>query len=106
MIAKKRSSKSTWVDPDEAPELTEAWFAEADLRRSGKLVRRGRPLSATRKEAVHIRLDRDVVAHFRDTGPGWQSRINALLRRSLARARGSRKKTAERSAKSSMARVG
>jgi uncharacterized protein (DUF4415 family) len=30
---------------------------------------------------VNIRLDPDVVAHFRAGGPGWQSRINAALRK-------------------------
>jgi uncharacterized protein (DUF4415 family) len=106
MIGKKRSSKKTWVDPDQAPELTEAWFAEADLRRGGKLIRRGRPPSAERKEVVHIRLDRDVVAYFRGTGRGWQGRINALLRRSVARARGLRKRLAEKPAKTGAARAG
>ncbi|MBM3582608.1 MAG: BrnA antitoxin family protein [Alphaproteobacteria bacterium] len=106
MIGKKRSSKKTWVDPDQAPELTEAWFAEAELRRGEKLIRRGRPPSAERKEAIHIRLDRDVVAYFRGTGRGWQGRINALLRRSVARARGPRKKLAEKPAKTGTARAG
>ncbi len=33
------------------------------------------------KEAVTIRLDRDVLAHFQDDGPGWQDRLNAALRK-------------------------
>jgi BrnA antitoxin of type II toxin-antitoxin system len=45
-----------------------------------QLVRRGRPKSASPKEAVSLRLDPDVVAHYRATGPGWQSRINEALR--------------------------
>jgi uncharacterized protein (DUF4415 family) len=36
---------------------------------------------AAPKEAVNIRLDPDVLAYFRGTGPGWQSRINAALRK-------------------------
>lgn len=32
------------------------------------------------KEMVSLRLDRDVLAHFQDDGPGWQERINAALR--------------------------
>jgi len=28
-----------------------------------------------------MHLDADVLAHFRATGPGWQSRVNAVLRR-------------------------
>ena len=82
MTGKKRASKATWTDPDEAPELTDDWFAKADLYQGEKLVRRGgRPKTAAPKEAVNIRLDPDVLAHFRGTGPGWQSRINAALRK-------------------------
>ena len=79
MSKKKIVSKSTWVDPDDAPELTEEWFRTADYYEGGKLVRRGRPKSDAPKEAVNIRLDPDVLAHFRRTGAGWQSRINAAL---------------------------
>lgn len=35
----------------------------------------------TGKEQVSIRIDRDVLAHFQDDGPGWQDRINAALRK-------------------------
>jgi uncharacterized protein (DUF4415 family) len=81
MPAKKPVSKSTWIDPDDAPELTEEWFQTADLYDGNKLVRRGRPPKAAPKEVVNIRLDPDVLAYFRGTGPGWQSRINAALRK-------------------------
>jgi uncharacterized protein (DUF4415 family) len=82
MPEKKDVTKSTWTDPDDAPELTDEWFATADLYQAGKLIRRGgRPKKAAPKEAVSIRLDADVVAHFREEGPGWQSRINAALRK-------------------------
>ena len=33
------------------------------------------------KETVSLRLDRDVLAHFQDDGPGWQERINEALRK-------------------------
>jgi len=45
------------------------------------MVRRGRPKSASPKEAVNLRLDADVLEYFRKTGPGWQSRINEALRK-------------------------
>lgn len=46
------------------------------------MIRRGgRPRQATVKQAVNLRLDPDVLAHFRADGPGWQSRINAALRK-------------------------
>jgi uncharacterized protein (DUF4415 family) len=82
MTEKKRASRATWTDPDDAPELTNDWFAKADLHQGDKLVRRGgRPKKVAPKEAVNIRLDPDVLAHFRATGPGWQSRINVVLRK-------------------------
>jgi len=38
----------------------------------------------TGKETVSLRLDRDVLEHFQEDGPGWQDRINAALRTFLA----------------------
>ena len=32
------------------------------------------------KEMVSIRLDRAVLEHFQEDGPGWQDRVNAALR--------------------------
>jgi uncharacterized protein (DUF4415 family) len=72
-------------DPDTAPELTDEWFDKADLHYGETLLRRGRgrpPLEAPKK-LVSLRLDQDVVDRFRAGGPGWQSRINAALRKHL-----------------------
>jgi uncharacterized protein (DUF4415 family) len=33
------------------------------------------------RETVSLRLDRDVLEHFQEEGPGWQERINAALRK-------------------------
>jgi uncharacterized protein (DUF4415 family) len=43
--------------------------------------RRGRPPSATPKKAVKLRLDVDVVARFKASGEGWQTRMNEALRK-------------------------
>jgi uncharacterized protein (DUF4415 family) len=32
------------------------------------------------KEIVSLRIDRDVLDHFQEAGPGWQERINDALR--------------------------
>lgn len=48
------------------------------------LARRGAQKAPT-KELISIRLSRDVLASFRATGPGWQSRIDEALKRSLSR---------------------
>lgn len=42
---------------------------------------RGRPKSQTTKTATSLRLDADVLEHFKATGPGWQTRINQALRK-------------------------
>lgn len=44
------------------------------------LRRAGRPPSAARKVQVTLRLDPDILARVRATGPGWQTRLNAMLR--------------------------
>ncbi|WP_010189177.1 BrnA antitoxin family protein [Sphingomonas sp. PAMC 26605] len=41
--------------------------------------RRGRPKSEAPKVEVKIRLDAKTVEHLRGSGPGWQTRVNALL---------------------------
>jgi len=43
-------------------------------------VKRGRPAGSGTKEQVAIRLDKDVLATFRASGAGWQTRMNAALR--------------------------
>lgn len=45
---------------------------------------RGKQRAPT-KRLVSMRLDRDVIEHFRATGPGWQSRINEVLRKAAKR---------------------
>lgn len=81
MTTKKRILKSKWVDPDDAPPLGRDWFQRAEIQEGDKLIRRGRPKSAAPKRATSIRLDADVLDHYRTTGPGWQSRINQALRK-------------------------
>jgi uncharacterized protein (DUF4415 family) len=67
---------------EEAPEWTDEMFERADLYHGDKLIRRGRPpQGAAPKEAIKLRIDADVLAHFRSGGPGWQTRINEALRR-------------------------
>jgi uncharacterized protein (DUF4415 family) len=41
---------------------------------------RARPVSSRPKKSVHLRLDPDVLDWFRRQGPGYQTRINAVLR--------------------------
>jgi uncharacterized protein (DUF4415 family) len=66
---------------DDVPGMTDAMLARAELRIGERVIRRGRPPSVASKQAVKLRLDPDVLAYFRAQGPGWQTRINATLRR-------------------------
>jgi uncharacterized protein (DUF4415 family) len=77
----KTSLKSERADSDDAPELTKSFFEHADWYHGDRLIRRGRPPSANPKQALKLRIDADVIEHFRATGPGWQTRINDALRR-------------------------
>ena len=79
MTAKPAVTKNILIDPEDAPELTDNWFEKADLMQGTKLVRRGRPAGQT-KASQTVRFDLDVLAAFKATGKGWQTRMNEALR--------------------------
>ena len=83
MSSNGSATSTTWVDPDDEPELTEEWFAQAQIFRDGKVVRKGRPPLDRPKVPVTLRLDADIVERLRDSGPGWQTRVNDALRAML-----------------------
>jgi len=55
-------------DPDAAPRADAEWFRNARI------------VLPTPKAAIYIRLDREVLKWFKEGGPKYQSRINAVLR--------------------------
>ena len=84
MPRKRAAGSKPWSDPDDAPELTKELLEHGDLYDGNKLIRRGRPPSASRKQQVTLRLDPDVLEKFRATGPGWQAKINLVLKRHIS----------------------
>lgn len=71
-------------DPDNPP-WTEAMLGPA-------VVRRGRgPQKAPVKVSTTIRIDADVLEYFRAGGPGYQTRMNEVLRAAKERAQGAKK---------------
>ena len=72
-----QTSKTDWerlanmndkeIDTSDIPELDAEFFRRAELR-------------VPVKQAVTIRLDADVLEWFKTQGPGYQTRINAVLR--------------------------
>lgn len=89
MLAKKPLGSPDMLDPDDAPEMTADMLSRAEVFEGNTFVRRGRgrPPSDVRKEQINVRLDPDVLERLRASGPGWQTRINAMLRISLDLAR-------------------
>lgn len=92
MVYKKKS----WEHPDfdDNPEWTEEDFAKA--RPASEILppevvaafgrKRGRPVGSVapiKKEQVTVRLDPPILAALRAGGPGWQSRMNDMLRKAL-----------------------
>lgn len=77
---------------DENPEWTDEMFAKArpaaevlpelfgEKAARTMLKPRGRPRAETVKERVTIRFDADILAAFRASGNGWQTRANNALR--------------------------
>ncbi len=66
--------------PTDAVSAAEAVFKPAPASAPAPVSppRTGVPIA---KEAVSLKLDSDLIAHFQDEGPGWQERINAALRK-------------------------
>lgn len=83
--------KASVVD-DENPEWSESDFRTAkpaDQVLPSEILaqfRKSRGAQrATKKIPVSLRLSPDVVAHFKATGPGWQTRIDETLKRVIAK---------------------
>ena len=87
-----KKDSEVWIDPDDDDiEWTEEMFRSAAVYNGSKLIRPasgtiakpGRPPKNNPKKQVTLRLDPDVIEKFRATGKGWQTRINAELRKAL-----------------------
>ncbi len=66
-------------NPNDEQAVTAYWNA-ATIKRG-----RGRPAVAVKRPTLNMRVDADVLEAFKATGPGWQTRINALLRDAVKR---------------------
>ena len=81
--ASRRSLKSDLVRVDahvvkakeyrELPEVSEEMLARAKIRKGG------RPISANPRKSISLRLPAEVIARWKATGPGWQTRMAERL---------------------------
>lgn len=68
--------------PDEDAKITAAAKDDPDAQPVADLfAKRGRPKSSKTKQPVLLRLDQDIVARFKQSGDGWQTRMNDALRK-------------------------
>jgi uncharacterized protein (DUF4415 family) len=86
MNVKQKNSGPTSRDSDSLPEITDAWIASADLYQGDKLVRRGRPKLANPRQLLSLRLPPEIIARWKATGPGWQTRMAEALEKTAPKA--------------------
>ena len=67
-------------DPDAQPLTSAQLKAMIPLRSL-----RGRPKSESKKLLVSVRYSPEVIAYFKSTGEGWQSRMDGVLRQYVSR---------------------
>jgi uncharacterized protein (DUF4415 family) len=66
-------------DPDAAPEFTDEMFAQA------------RWVTPMKRTQIALKVDPEVLAFFKAPGPGYQTRMNDVLRAYMEKARAARK---------------
>jgi len=57
----------------ELPEMTDAMLSHAKVNKGG------RPCSPNPRKLISLRLPQDVIAFWKATGPGWQTRMAERL---------------------------
>ena len=87
-MSKKRTSKRSFddlpYDPHNREEVMKFWSKAIKHRGIAEFRRkRGRPPLAKPKVAISLRLDADVLATWKATGPGWQTRMAKVLKRAV-----------------------
>ncbi len=87
MSVKRKSSVRTSPNMEEVPELDRNWIEGADYYEGKRLVRRGRPKLEKPKRLLSLRLPPDVIANWKASGPGWQTRMAETLARTQPKAR-------------------
>jgi len=79
----KKAARRYGVPDEDTPELTPEMLARAqsfaEILEERGLKPVGRPKAEVTKQPVNLRLDPEIIAHFKAGGEGWQTRINAVL---------------------------
>jgi len=80
-LSGRRKGKTDWARADALSEneLGRAIAADKDADVSVDWTK-ARLVMPQRKESIHLRIDPDVLAWFRQQGEGYLTRMNAVLR--------------------------
>ncbi len=76
----KAITAAAMSDPDAQPLTPKQLKAMVPMK-----ALRGRPKSENKKLLVSVRYSPEVVAYFKSTGEGWQSLMDSVLRKYVAR---------------------
>ena len=71
--------------PTSSRDAAEAAFKKATTKPPEPIPVLKAPSLPGAKEQVALRIDRDVLDHFQEGGPGWQDRINEALRKAAGK---------------------
>lgn len=74
-LARVDTHASTKEEYEELPEITEEMLSRAKVNKGG------RPVSDNPRKLISLRLPADVIERWRETGPGWQTRMAERLRK-------------------------
>ena len=80
MPATEEDKAAARAGPDAQPLTSKQLKSMVPLR-----ALRGRPKSASTKQLVSVRYSPEVLAYFKATGEGWQSRMDGVLRKYVTR---------------------
>ncbi len=80
MAEDKAITAAARADPDARPLTPKQLQAMVPMK-----AVRGRPKSESKKLLVSVRYSPEVVAYFKSTGDGWQSRMDGVLQQYVAR---------------------
>jgi uncharacterized DUF497 family protein/uncharacterized protein (DUF4415 family) len=74
-LARADAHRISRSEYEELPELSDESLARATVNKGG------RPRSANPRQLISLRLPSEVIARWRATGPGWQTRMAERLSR-------------------------
>lgn len=58
-------------------------LSKTEFKQLRPVRQRGRPAGSGTKEQITLRIDKEVLDAFRESGEGWQTKINQALKQYL-----------------------